>query len=99
MNEKNENAIKGFGTISPLTHGMSFFPQKGLISRVEQNCSRKRLSTGTQWIKEKENKHVSTIEGFGDMPFAILCVIFSSRKEGSLVRLNDARNNKLTSTE
>lgn len=100
MNDNNKNATNGFETIPALAHGMSFFPQKGLISRVEQNCSRKRLSTGKQWIKEKEeDKHVSTIEGFGDMPFATLCIIFSSRKEGSLVRLNDARNNKLTSAE
>ncbi|SRR6266487_2003745 len=101
MNEKNENAIKGFETISPLTHGMSFLPQKGLISRVEQNCSHKNRNNCVKSIEGEatETNSITTIEGFGDMAFVTLGVLFSSQKEGYLVRLNDARNNKLTSAE
>jgi hypothetical protein len=77
MNQKNENAINGFETIPTLPHGMSFVAQKGLISRVEQNCSRKKLPTGSRRMKtiggqRKEIKSVTTIEGFGDLAFATL---------------------------
>jgi hypothetical protein len=101
MNEKNENAINGSETIPTLPHGMSFLPQNGLISRVEQNCSRKGL-THNKWVKRiegeaTETKNTTTIEGFGETAFITLGVLFSSQKEGNLVRLNDARNNKLTS--
>lgn len=103
MNENNENAIKGFETIPTLPHGMSFVVQKELISRVEQNCSHKGL-THNKWVKRiegeaRENKNTTTIEGFGEMAFITLDVLFSSQKEGNLVRLNDARNNELTSAD
>ena len=42
---------------------------------------------------------LTTIEGFGQMPFMTLGVLFSAEKERNPVRLNDARNNKLTNAK
>jgi hypothetical protein len=103
MKQNNENAIEGFETISPFTHGMSFVAQNGLISRVEQNCSQ-NVCTHNKWATKRireatETKNTTTIEGFGEMPFMTLDVLFSAEKEGNSVRLNDARNNKLTNAE
>jgi hypothetical protein len=104
MTIKNENTINGFETIPTLPHGMSFLAQRGLISRVEQNCSHDGLPTATKSMKRiggepKEIKSVTSIEGFGDMAFATLAVLVASQKQGKLLRVNDAKNNKLTNAE
>jgi hypothetical protein len=101
LTRNKENALEGFETIPQFTHGMSFFLDR---SRVEQNCSQNG-PTHNKWVKRNggeeaaKTKNTTIIEGFGKMPYVTLDVIFSAEREGNNVRLNDPRNNKVTSAE
>jgi hypothetical protein len=100
LTQNKENALEGFETIPQFTHGMSFFLDR---SQVEQNCSQNG-PTHNKWVERNggeaaKTKNTTIIEGFGKMPFVTLDVIFSAEREGHNVRLNDARNNEVTSAE